>query len=259
MDHLKCGEVQIAIDPSQGARLASLRIAGMELLVPPTASTFHWGCYPMAPWTGRVRHGKFTFGGREYQLPITMPPHAIHGTTYNRPWRRVNGAPVFETDLGPDWPFAGRVVQTFNLAEDHLRLRMEIHSDQRPMPAAAGWHPWFNRQLSRGRPAKLHFQAQSMYARDEEQCITRDLITPTPGPWDDAFTDVKQPIEIEWPQALKLGFKANVNNWVVYDECAHAFCVEPQTEPPESLNTGTQIVEPGSPLCLEAELHWQVF
>ena len=40
----------------------------------------------MAPWTGRVRDGRFTFDGVAYQLPLNKPPHAIHGTARDHPW-----------------------------------------------------------------------------------------------------------------------------------------------------------------------------
>ena len=36
-----------------------------------------WGAYPMAPWAGRIRDGRFTFRGRDVRLPLNLPPHAI--------------------------------------------------------------------------------------------------------------------------------------------------------------------------------------
>ncbi|CAM2070161.1 Aldose 1-epimerase [Sulfidibacter corallicola] len=258
MEHLTSGDATLAIDPSHGARLTSLSIAGLELLVPPTANTFHWGCYPMAPWAGRIRYGRFEFDGRDYQLPLTMPPHAIHGTTYNRPWRRYNGAASFDIDLGPDWPFPGRAVQHFRLGPNRLDLTMEIHSDSEPFPASAGWHPWFQRQLGRGEPAQLSIQADSMYARDEHHMATDRLIPPPPGPWDDCFVGVRQPVEILWPGALRLCMEADVQHWVVYNEPEHAFCVEPQSAPPDALNIEPRLVTPEAPLTLNASLHWEI-
>ena len=52
---------------------------------------------------------EFTFEGRDYTLPLGMPPHAIHGAAMHRGWGRVDAATI-ATELGPDWPFAGRVV-----------------------------------------------------------------------------------------------------------------------------------------------------
>ena len=47
----------------------------------------------------------------------TLPPHAIHGTVLDRRWQAVGDATI-ATDLGPDWPFAGRAVQRFELSAD---------------------------------------------------------------------------------------------------------------------------------------------
>ena len=84
------------IDPENGGRLASLQIGGVEVLVHHGTSEFDWGCYPMVPWAGRVREGRFEWAGEVHSLPINMPPHAIHGTVFNRPWKRVDAA-----TLGP--------------------------------------------------------------------------------------------------------------------------------------------------------------
>jgi SAM-dependent methyltransferase len=46
----------------------------------------------MVPWAGRVRRGGFQFEGVEHQLECDLPPHAIHGTCYRRPWQPVGPA-----------------------------------------------------------------------------------------------------------------------------------------------------------------------
>src|SRR5829696_9768717 len=87
---LEAGDARATVDEEAGGRLASLVVDGHELLVTTghLPGPLYWGCYPMAPWAGRVRRGRFTFQGREHRLPINMAPHAIHGTTFTRPWAR---------------------------------------------------------------------------------------------------------------------------------------------------------------------------
>ena len=58
----------------------------MSLLVPPEVDDHNYGCFPMAPWAGRVRHGHFVFEGVEHQLPLNKPPHAIHGIVRDLRW-----------------------------------------------------------------------------------------------------------------------------------------------------------------------------
>jgi aldose 1-epimerase len=45
--------------------------------------------------------------------------------------------------------------------------------------------------------------------------------------------------------------------WVVYDEPAHAICVEPETAAPDSLNRSPDIVAPGQPLVAEMTWRWR--
>ena len=59
-------------------------------------------------------HGRFSFRGRDHQLPLGMPPHAIHGVVWDRPWR-VDDATTLSIDLDDRWPYRGRVVQRFAL------------------------------------------------------------------------------------------------------------------------------------------------
>ena len=176
------------VDLAVGGRLASLLVDGRELLKTEGYGPVAWGSFPMAPYAGRIRDGTFTFDGRRYDLPITMPPHAIHGTVLDRRWR-VTGPGQIETALGPDWPFRGRVVQRFTLSPDSLTCRLEVHADE-PMPASVGWHPWFVRRIDGvAGSLELELDAGAMYVRDAAGITTDRLVGPTPGPWDDCFTE----------------------------------------------------------------------
>ena len=194
--------VDAVIDLVAGGRVASLRVAGRELLKTEGYGPIAWGSFPMAPYAGRIRGGTFSFDGRTFDLPITMPPHAIHGTVLHRRWR-VIGAGAIETGLGPDWPFTGRVVQRFVLSADALTCRMELHADE-PMPASIGWHPWFVRRLPElASEIELDLDAGAMYVRDEDGIATTRLVEPPPGPWDDCFTDLRRPPVVRWPGFLE--------------------------------------------------------
>ena len=107
-----------AVLAAEGGRLTSLQVDGFELLIGPDADPMRWGSYAMAPWAGRIRHGRFTFAGVDHQLPIVVPPHAIHGTAYLRPWT-VDGESL-RIDLGDGWPFAGTLTQEIELHDDRL-------------------------------------------------------------------------------------------------------------------------------------------
>lgn len=256
--------VEATIDLAVGGRVASLIVAGRELLKTEGDGPVGWGSFPMVPFAGRVRGGIFTFEGRTYTLPMRLPPHALHGTVLDRRWRGVDDTTI-ETELGPDWPFAGRVVQRFELGSDHLTCHLELHAEER-MPASMGWHPWFVRQLP---PAavptedaepgvlELDLDAGAMYVRDEEGIAIDRRIPPPPGPWDDCFTDLRRAPVLRWPGFLELTIESPCRDWVVYTVPEDALCVEPQTAPPDALNNGPSIVEPGQSLVAEMTWRWR--
>ena len=257
---LESGPARVAIDVERGGRIASLNVDGLELLVSAADSAMDWGCYVMAPFAGRVRDGRFRFNGEEHQLPRNLPPHAIHGTVYERAWKvEEAGAAdaLLSCDLGPDWPFPGRVAHSVVLHDDRIELRIEVGADDEPFPASCGWHPWWRRRLSRGGPLELDLDARSMWQRGTDGVPTGELLTPPPpGPYDDCMTDLQAPPVLRWDGALELAVESSCDDLVVFDEPTHAICVEPQTGPPHALRLTPVVVEPGWPLVAEATFRW---
>ena len=253
---LEEGNARIEIDETRGGRLSSMRVGDLELLVRDGQSALDWGCYPMAPWAGRVRNGRFQFEGRSYDLPLRMPPHAIHGTVLDRVWSRESDN-TLRIDLGPDWPWRGSVRQQFDLSGSELRLRLELHSEEAAFPASIGWHPWFQRRLNRGDALMLDHDAASVYVRDQDDIPTGSKRLPGSGPFDDCFTDLRHDPILRWPEALELELSSRLDHWVVFDEPEHAICVEPLSGPPDALNIAPRLVEPGKPLVGDFTLAWQ--
>lgn len=251
---LEAGDARLTVDPAIGGRMTSLRIAGHEILATEGDGPLHWGCYPMTPFAGRIRHGRFTFAGHEVRLPLNLPPHAIHGTVHERAWEVV-GPDTLAIDLGPDWPFAGRAHQRFTLRHHALEAELTLEADE-AMPGMVGWHPWFRRVLAGtaaaprppSPPVELRFEAGRMYRRDLDGLPTGELVAPTTPPWDDCFTDVVAPPRLRWPGVLSLEIRSSCDHWVVYTEPEEALCVEPQSGPPDAVHLVPQVVEPGAPL-----------
>jgi aldose 1-epimerase len=248
--------VEVIVDLAAGGRVASLLVDGRELLKTSRDGPRDWGSFPMAPYAGRVRDAEFVFDGELRRLPATLPPHAIHGTVLDRAWRAIDDSTI-GIDLGPDWPFRGRVIQRFELTSDSLGCRMEIQADER-MPASIGWHPWFIRRIP-GLTGELELDVEpgAMYVRDAAGIATGELVPPTPRPWDDSFTALRRPPVLRWPGFLELTIESDCPDWVIYTEPTEALCVEPQTAPPNALNADPAIVEPGRPLTAEMTWRWR--
>jgi aldose 1-epimerase len=258
-------DATLTVDPAAGGRMASLVVGGHELLVTEADGPIRWGCYPMAPFAGRVRAGRFVFRDRVYQLPLTLPPNAIHGTVLDRPWSvttRSDDRVVLETDLGPDWPFRGEAIQRVTLLPGGLEATLELRAAE-PMPVALGWHPSFRRTIA-GSAADLDFEARWMYARGPDGLPNGATIPPTPRPWDDAFTELVIPPRLTWPGVARLDLRSDAPFWVVFDEPADAICIEPQTAPPDAFNLAAAvgvdppIAAPDRPTSVAMAWRWQV-
>jgi aldose 1-epimerase len=257
---LAAGPALAVVNPADGGRLASFQLDGRELLVTSGTGPLDHGSFPMAPFAGRVRDARFRFRGREWQIRRSGSPHAIHGTVARRAWDRI-GPGTIRTDLGPDWPFGGEVIQRFDLAEHRLRVEMQLRADE-PMPATIGWHPWFRWTLGTDRlaglqPATVAPNAALMYLRGADGLPLGRLVTPDEGPWDDCFTGLSRPPEIRWSDGLSLTIASSCADVVVFTQAERGFCVEPQTGPPDALNLRPRVVMPGVPLSAVMTWTWR--
>jgi aldose 1-epimerase len=244
---LSAGGVTATVDPA----------VGLDIIAPePPGGGLGWGCYPMVPWAGRVRHGRFHFAGEEHHLPIDLaPPHAIHGLAHRTPWE-VTGPASLAADLNGRWAFGGVARQNLALSPTSLRLTLSLTAGDVPTPYLLGYHPCFRRRLAAGEPVELDFAPESMWRRDAEGIPTGELVAPTPRPWDDCFSGVTAPPVLTWPGALRVELRATTETWVVFDEPDDIICIEPQTGAPDEFNRAAKVLEPGATASLDLTISW---
>ncbi|MEX2292982.1 MAG: hypothetical protein WD691_04280 [Acidimicrobiales bacterium] len=266
MATLTAGPASLRVDREHGGRISSLTVHGHELLVQPedgrATNPLLYGCYPMVPFAGRIRDGRFRWGGATHELIRNLDDHAIHGTLLDQRWRIEHAADGYlrlRSALEPHWPFPGWAIQEILLSANRLVLRMEVHSGELPFPATAGWHPWFRRHLTDGdSELTVDVDAKRWYPRGDDG-LPLGPLEPLPdhGPWDDCFTDITWPVTLTWPGALEVTMHSTCDHVVIYDEPDHAICVEPQTGPPDAVNLDlARLVRRYDPLVLEAALTW---
>ncbi|MFI9809616.1 aldose 1-epimerase [Streptomyces sp. NPDC052301] len=250
---LTAGEAEVRLTPANGGRIGGVRVGSLELL----RQGPRFGCFPMVPWCGRIREGRFLDGGTVRRMPLNSPPHAIHGTARDGAWRVARSSEseaVITYDLVDPWPHRGRVTHVVTLTEDSLTLTMSVEAWDDSFPAQIGWHPWFNRNLG-GQDATVDFTPAWQEERGADHLPTGNRIDPKPGPWDDCFgMPDGVDVTLTWPEQLELKVTSREEWVVVYDEQAEAVCVEPQTGPPNGLNTLPRLVTPLEPL--EATTTW---
>ncbi len=234
--------ISMVVDHVYGGRISSLSIHGHELVVGKTEDPLNWGLYPMVPFAGRVRNGVVNFAGTTTQLPTTAGDHAIHGYGFTSSWDIVAEDEI-RFEFASPWSWSGSVTQRFAVTDDAIILTMQIDAVDR-QPVQMGWHPWFLRDIGNGHTAELDFTPAVMFERDPAGLPSGNQIAPTPGPWDDCFGELASNPTLRWGD-LTLELSSTAAEWTVYDEPAHAICVEPQTGPPNQINDDPQILEPG--------------
>lgn len=248
------------MDSDSGGRVASFVVNGTELLVGSSMSDgeprnpLDWGMYPMVPYAGRVRNASFVFRGVTHRLPPRAAPHAIHGTVDRAPWRVVSSdgsSVLLERPLGADWPFAGKVSHSISLGDDSAEFVLELTAAE-SMPAQVGWHPWFVR------PATVAGPFSGWMPRDADgmpcQLTQAGLPVPDDGV-DDCFTaagpDVRMVVA-----GVGLVLASDCSHWVVYTGAGHGVCVEPQSGPPNAIESDPLVLEPGETLRRAFRIGW---
>lgn len=237
------GRLSARVSPRRGGRLAALRFDGLPVIVEGTGDDdpLAWGCYPMVPYCGRVRDAVLRVDDRTCTLPRNAPPHAIHGTVHDSVWtiaRTTDTSVTLNTDLGATWPFRGHVEHLLTLTDHSLHMQLTLRAEDE-MPWMIGWHPWFVK------PDQSPVDVGPMFRRDEYGIATAELVERPAGPVDDCFV-AREAILTMRVGSVSVALSSDCECWVIYDEPAHATCVEPQSGPPNQVNDDPRRASRGS-------------
>lgn len=273
------GDQRVRIVPEIGGALAGYGIqhggAYIDLMRPtdPASSdVLDFACFPLVPYSSRIRQGRFRFGGREIQLPLNFGahPHSIHGHGWQQPWTVIAQqahATTLDYDHAADaWPWAYRARQVIALDGDGLMVELSATNlSESPMPIGLGFHPYF----PRAREARLKANVGAVWRMDDEVMPIERVELPTgldlPGgvalsgvTLDNGFEGWDGATLIEWPDlGIKLELTASpllARRLVVYAPAGEDFfCVEPVSHMTDAFNradqgepdTGMRVLEPG--------------
>lgn len=268
------GTATVSVDATNGGRIVQIDLDGIPLLIPSPAAenrdstSVKWGSYPMAPWAGRVRDGRFSFFGVDHELQLNQDDsgdgtpgcqHAMHGTVMSRTWTVIEqtatavelSAPLGQPDSG--WVLGGIAHQRIEVLDGEIRcdLSVSVGRDGAPIPAEVGWHPWWNK------PDRVTFQPDAMYERDSVGLPTGQLVAPSDGPWDDCFVNTA-PVTLHYDRSAHAAITLNsdCDHWVLFDRPEHATCVEAQSGPPDAFNVRPRLVTNSHPLRRNMTISW---
>ncbi len=284
MVELRSGGVEVHIEPTEGGRIVSLLIGGVERILPKalaraTTPPLYWGCYPMVPWAGRLAGGRIPTDDGEVRLATNLPPSAIHGLGFDKPWTISEKSDTHVTMAcelrGLGWPFGGEARQTLRLGPTTVELELEVGQYTRAGPVGLGWHPWFARP--RAGDMELRLDARKVLVLDADMIPTGEVRAVSAhedlraGPplgdrrLDHVYVHAKGPALLRWPD-LELEIESDERlNTVVVHTPREGVCVEPQTMWPNApvlaalgvRDTGLRTLEPGDRLRARERWIWR--
>jgi aldose 1-epimerase len=137
------------------------------------------GCgITLVPWPNRIRGGRYSFDGVDYQLGLTEPAagNAIHGLGRWARWTKVAHQPdrvTLRLDVVPQngYPFEVRVDVTYALHAEHgLSVTLAAANlGNRRAPFGAGSHPYFATRGHRLDDVTLQLPAGERLVVDDHQ------------------------------------------------------------------------------------------
>lgn len=274
------GIATVEIAPAAGGALASYRWwrdgSAVDWLRPadPVAISRRdagaMACFPLVPYSNRIRGGRFEFAGRSIQLPSQPDdPHYEHGHGWRRPWTVISHQASMIVlrcrHTADTWPWSYEAEQAISLADGRLCMTIAVRNlSDAPMPVGFGLHPYF--------PSTpwTHVQARvsGMWETDAEFLPIRHVPPPAGADpsigfdvsevdFDTVFTGWTRRARISWPEherQLDIEAEAPLDFLVLYTPPGEPFfCAEPVSNitdafnrmDDEKIHTGCIVLAPG--------------
>jgi aldose 1-epimerase len=262
---ISAGTLHVDIAPGIGGSIARFyskdKGQNIEWMRPASAGGLAEGnpqmmaSFPLVPFSGRVRDGRFVFAGRHISLPRNFgnSPHSIHGNAWKLPWKVAahevaSASLVLEHERG-DWPFAYRAEQHFVLTPRSLEVELIVgNTDAAAMPVGIGQHPYFAYTPGMTLQAEVtqmweadHDMPLKLTRNDTVESLARGLKMAS-ATLDNNFIGWKHVATLRWPETgrrLRMTAQPPLSYLVVYTPPTRDFlCVEPVSNTVDWLNLG---------------------
>lgn len=271
------GEWRVELDPAGGAiRRAVFR--DRDIMRPYRSNWDAFpvlcnACFPLAPYSNRIRDGRFSFGQRHVELPSVRPGdrHALHGVGWIAPWEvdtfSAGGARLRYRHDSAGWPWRFEAEQWIKIEDGRLTLALHLtNTDAQAQPAGLGFHPYFPRDEE----TQLKFAAEGVWTG--AQAGLSEELESVPENWDfstglrlggeeidHCFSGWDGQASIEWPErglCLSISASDALRHAVLFTPPGQSyFCFEPVSHMSDAVNrldfdttTGLRVLQPGQTL-----------
>ncbi len=284
---LAFGDLTAGIRPGLGASLVSFRRRGADILrtgAQASDDPLMMSSFPLVPYSNRVAHGAFSWGGSQRRVPLNFGdhPHALHGLGWQAAWDVAEhaGASIVlrhAHDGGPGWPWKYEAEQRITLDERGLHASLSVtNRGNEPGPFGLGFHPYFEAPPG----TRLKARLANVWLADET-CIPSERAR---GDWfgewsegapvardsliDHAFTGWDGHAEVIRPDIdcqVRLSASPELPNLHLYMPPGAAFfCAEPVSHMPDALNRAgaekgerMHVLQPGETLSVWMRIGWE--
>jgi aldose 1-epimerase len=204
------------------------------------------GCYLLVPWSNRIGHGQFPFGGNTVHVPRTRndEPYPLHGHGWLQPWQLVQASHEAAelVCLHDDAePFFYTATLRYALRDTSLHIALTVRNEGSSLPFGLGLHPF----LPRTADVRLHAPATGMWRAGPDHLPLALEALPDAADFRESRTlaaDVAinhgfegwpGQAQIVWPaRGLALDIAAETSRYVLYTPVAQdVFCFEPVDHP----------------------------
>jgi len=266
------GLAMVEIAPETGGAIASYRwqIDGSKVdwLRPASAQAIeskdagNMSCFPLVPYSNRIRNSRFTFDGQAVTLPGTpADPHFEHGHGWRNAWKivRQHAASIIllYRHTADTWPWDYEAEQSISLENGILTITISVRNlSQTAMPVGFGLHPYFPSTPQ----TRLTTVVDGMWETDSEVLPTNLVAIPpeadpneglhvTRTELDTVFTGWSRNAHIEWPEearSLKIEAESPLNYLTIYTPANEPFfCAEPVSNITNAFNLDDRGIETG--------------
>ena len=286
---LACDILELQLSPSIGGAISNLfSIAGgsrtpvLRESHSPLENVLDAACFPLVPFSNRIRGGRFGYRGEEIRLRPNMAgdPSPLHGQGWTGAWQvqssSDSAATLAFTHKAGEWPWDYEARQIFRVEASALHMRIACRNlSQRPMPCGLGFHPYFHC----GPDTRIRTGVRDVWTVDDNVLpVDRVPATGRYGLADDPvcgrgldngyggwsgralFTDPGWPFEIELSSPGARFFQ------LYSPEQGGLFVAEPVSHANAALNApeeqwpalGLRVLQPGEEMSLDARLAIQL-
>jgi aldose 1-epimerase len=260
---LRDGALTVGIAPECGGALTRFDVRVGDTLVdvfrPAVDGPGHTicalgsSCFPLVPYGGRLREGRFRFGGRSYQYALNAPPerHSSHGDGWTRAWVLTHldrRCAIMKLPADEALPLRYQCTQSIAVEQDRVRIVLSARNEgSQAIPMGLGLHPYFANRgqatIAASLPIHWRWDQELMPLEEEANALAAVLekgrsvmglpVTAEYAGWDGRAA-------IEWPEhrvrvdLLTTPRLEHVVMWLPKGETF--FCFEPISHATDALN-----------------------